>query len=420
MFYPPDSFNPVLLLISLGLLLLCAFVAASEAAFFSLSGGDLDSIKRSQSTRASRTIALLNDAPQLWTTFSCWGVVAKCATIASLMFVAMSFLHSSLITSLISIVAILAIVGDLVPRMLGRHFNVSFAMATSRWWHGCITLSKPLTSMITRLEGIRNLPVPGRRAQADSLSQALALAVELEGVSESDKEILKGIANFGTLTVKQVMRPRSEISAINVNTDFVELMEYVNKSGFSRIPVYDNTLDSILGVLYIKDLLPFLEDQDGFEWQSLLRPGFFVPEYKKIDLLLKEFQEKRVHMAIVMGEYGGTMGLVTLEDLIEEIIGEINDEFDEVVSQIKKIDSSTYIVDGNTSLNDLCKELGINPKVFQKVKRTGDSVAVLLQELNKKSLRMGDQIRQEQFTFTVESVDRRGVKRIRVKIHAQS
>ena len=194
----------------------------------------------------------------------------------------------------------------------------------------------------------------GYSLSVDELNQALELTTE--DTPEEEKEILRGIVNFGTLSVRQVMKSRMEISAIDAEIDFHELMDKVNKSGYSRIPVYEETIDHILGVLYIKDLLPHIDKDENFEWKTLIRKSFFVPENKKADSLLKDFQKMRVHMAIVVDEYGGTSGLITLEDLIEEIIGEINDEFDDTDTLFfQELDVDTFIFEGKVSLNDFCK-----------------------------------------------------------------
>jgi gliding motility-associated protein GldE len=248
------------------------------------------------------------------------------------------------------------------------------------------------------------------------LNQALDLTTQNNESSEGEREILKGIVNFGTLTVRQVMKARIDISAVEIDLNFAELMDQVNKSGFSRIPVYKESLDRVEGILYIKDLLPFLEEKENFKWQKLLRPGFFVPESKKLDSLLKDFQSKRVHMAIVVDEYGGTAGLVTLEDLIEEIIGDINDEFDEVVSGYQKIDDHTYTFEGKTSIHDLCKVLDVEPDFFDEIKGENESLGGLILELHNSLPKTGDEVAHDRYTFTVLSVDNRRIKKVKVKI----
>jgi CBS domain containing-hemolysin-like protein len=259
----------------------------------------------------------------------------------------------------------------------------------------------------------------GTSPPLEGLDQAIKLAQQ-NGAQDSEKDILKGIATFGTLTVRQVMRPKGEVSAASVKWSFEELIDFINKSGFSRIPVFDQNIDTIVGVLYIKDLLPFLDDPDGFAWQSLLRPGFFVRETRKIDLLLKDFQEKRVHMAIVTGEFGVVAGLITLEDLIEEIIGEINDEFDEVEQFYKRLDDHSYLFDGKTSLLDFCKTIDVDPKTFEEVKGKSESLAGLFVEMKSELPRIGDQLTFDLFTFVVDAIDRQGVKRVRVKVHEKA
>jgi CBS domain containing-hemolysin-like protein len=212
------------------------------------------------------------------------------------------------------------------------------------------------------------------------------------------------------------MKSRLEISTVDVELDYLELLEAVKKSGYSRIPVFRGTIDHIEGILYTKDLLPYLGEGKNFQWQRLLRPGFFVPETKRLDSLLRDFQNKRVHIAIVADEYGGTSGLVTLEDLIEEIIGEINDEFDEVSAQYQKIDDKTYVFEGRVSLHDFCKTLDVEPQYFDDVKGESESVGGLLLELNKTMPAAGETLKYERFTFNVLTVDEKRIKRIRVHV----
>jgi putative hemolysin len=217
------------------------------------------------------------------------------------------------------------------------------------------------------------------------------------------------------LTVKQVMQSRMDLTAVEMTMDFHELMDRINKSGYSRIPVYNDTVDYIEGILYIKDLLNHIDKEEDFEWQKLIRKAMFVPEYKKVDALLKDFKNKRVHMAIVVDEYGGTSGLVTLEDLIEEIIGEINDEFDEIDDvSFKQLDDQTFIFEGKTSLNDFCKKLEIEPQVFDEVRGENESLGGLLLELNTRLPKSGAKIVYDRFEFTVTAVDAKKIKKVKV------
>jgi putative hemolysin len=219
--------------------------------------------------------------------------------------------------------------------------------------------------------------------------------------------------------VKQVMQSRMDLTAVDMEMDFHELMNKINKSGYSRIPVYEETIDNIQGILYIKDLLPYIERDEEFAWNELIRKSFFVPENKKVDTLLKDFQLKRVHMAIVVDEYGGTSGLVTLEDLIEEIIGEINDEFDDHDDIFfQELDPSTFIFEGKVSLNDFCKKLELDGQIFEDVKGESESLGGLLLELNSKLPKNGTKIKFQDFEFTILAVDARKIKKVKVYINS--
>jgi CBS domain containing-hemolysin-like protein len=207
-----------------------------------------------------------------------------------------------------------------------------------------------------------------------------------------------------------------DISAVDAELNFHELMEKVNASGFSRIPVFRDSLDTIEGILYTKDLLPYLDTEPNFNWLALLRPGFFVPETKKLDSLLKDFQSKHVHMAVVVDEYGGTAGLITLEDLIEEIIGEINDEFDEENVAYQKIDDRNSIFEGKIPLTDVCKVLGIDPTVFEEVRGESESLGGLILELHGAMPEVNETIAFAQFDFTIIQVEQKRINRIKVTV----
>src|SRR5258706_3801438 len=278
----------------------------------------------------------------------------------------------------------------------------------------CRLVTWPLMNLTSLVE--RRVKRKGYDSTVEELNQALDLTTDNDDTTEEEKDILKGIVNFGLLTVKQVMKSRMDISAVDIELSFPELMEKVRTSGFSRIPVYRESLDNIEGILYIKDLLPYLEADEKFVWQRLLRASYFVPETKKLDSLLKDFQSKRVHMALVVDEYGGTAGLVTLEDLIEEIIGEINDEFDEVNLGYQKIDDRTYLFEGKTSLHDLCKVLEVDPSVFDDVRGESESLGGLILELHGAMPVVDERIAYDRFLFTIVSVDPKRIKRVRVTL----
>jgi len=237
-----------------------------------------------------------------------------------------------------------------------------------------------------------------------------------ENTTEEEKEMLKGIATLGTIQVKQIMKSRVDVVAFDLEADFEKLLGKVKESGFSRIPVYKDTFDTVKGILYVKDLLMHIDKKNGFEWQKLVRQAYFVPENKKIDDLLKDFQKKKIHLAIVVDEYGGTSGIVTLEDVLEEIVGEISDEFDEVEFRFSKVDETTYIFEGKASLNDICKVMNLEYDVFDEMKGDSDSIGGLIIELKGKIPQLYEEIDQSNFNFKIESVDKRRVKRVRITV----
>jgi len=247
------------------------------------------------------------------------------------------------------------------------------------------------------------------------LNKALELTTT-QGTSEGEKEILKGVVNFSSLMAKQIMQPRLEITAVDTEADFHQLMNLVNQSNHSRLPVYRGTIDKIEGVLYAKDLLSHLDKDEHFPWQSLLRKCFFVPENKRIDALLLAFQEKRVQMAIVVDEYGGTSGLITLEDIIEEIIGDIADEFNRDEVMYRQLDSQTFVLESKISLHDFCKVIGESPATFEQIKGESESLGGLLLELNGRLPHAGKKIYFQKFTFTVIAADMRKIKKVKVEI----
>ena len=274
----------------------------------------------------------------------------------------------------------------------------------------------PLSWFLISISSVieRKIQKEGYDVSVEELNHALELTAEDE-TTEEEKGILKGIVNFGTLSVKQIMKSRIDITSIDREINFHELMDQINKTGFSRLTVYSETIDKVEGILYIKDVLPHLNKDEYFEWQKLLREALFVPESKKIDDLFRDFQEKQVHLAVVVDEYGGTEGLITMEDIIEEIVGEINDEFDDEEEVIfKKIDEKTHTFEGKTSLNDFCKILQLEADTFDEIKGESESLGGLLLEVNQKLPNTGEEIDFEEFKFTVLAVDQKRIKKVRV------
>lgn len=409
------------------LLLICsALVSGSEVAFFSLSNEDLEDLDDSSSPNAKKVIELVDSPKKLLSTILILNNLINIGIVTLTTFVAWSIYGTNatgiviILVQTIGVTFAIVFFGEIVPKVYATKAKREFSLIMAPSISFFSIILKPISYFLMAFSNLleRRIEKRGYSLSVNELNKALDLSTE--DTPSEEKDILRGIVNFGTLTVKQVMQSRMDITAIDVEMDFHELMDRINKSGYSRIPVYEETIDNILGILYIKDLLPFIEKDEDFAWRELIRKSFFVPENKKVDTLLKDFQQKRVHMAIVVDEYGGTSGLVTLEDLIEEIIGEINDEFDDRDDFFfQEIDPSTYIFEGKVSLNDFCKRLELDIQIFDEVKGESESLGGLLLELNSKLPKNGTKIIFEDFQFTVLAVDLRKIKKVKVHLRFQ-
>lgn len=423
----PSFFVPVGLIV-LALLVLSGLISGSEVAFFSFSHNQIRDFTTSDDLREKRISMLLHHPKRLLATILILNnlvniFIVTISTYATWQVVGSTKEDGVIIVTLTTVITILIIFfGEIIPKVYANHNGVSFAKRTSGLLVFSYRLFRPISWFLMSATDLieRRVTKKGYNLSVEEINQALEISVEKEEVSEEEKGILKGIVNFGTLSVKQVMKSRMDISAFDKETDFHELMNQINKNGYSRIPIYSETVDKIEGILYIKDLLPHIDKDEDFQWQELLRPAFFVPESKKIDDLFKDFQEKQVHMAIVIDEYGGTAGLITMEDVIEEIVGEINDEFDdEREVAYNKLDNSTYIFEGKTSINDFCKITSSDINVFDSVKGESESLGGLVLELSTKLPSAGEKITFQNFVFTVVAVDLRRIKRLRVHIKSE-
>ena len=414
-------FNGLALLI---LLVGSALVSGSEVAFFSLSKDELTDLNQKHPEKGRVITSLLATPKILLSTVLILNNLINIGIVTLTTFVTWTLFGTNatgIVVILIQTVGVtFAIVffGEIVPKVYANQTRSSFVLKLAYPISFFTKVLKPFSIFLIAFSNIieKRVQQKGYSLSVGELNQALELTTE--DTPEEEKEILRGIVNFSSLSVRQVMKSRMEISAVDAEIDFHELMDKVNKSGYSRIPVYEETIDHILGILYIKDLLPHIEKDETFEWKSLIRKSFFVPENKKADTLLKDFQKMRVHMAIVVDEYGGTSGLITLEDLIEEIIGEINDEFDDTDTLFfQEIDVDTFIFEGKVSLNDFCKKIDLDTQVFDEVKGESESLGGLLLELNSKMPKNGTKIRFKDFEFTILAVDARKIKKVKVHIN---
>ena len=411
--------NGVLLVL---LLILSGMVSGSEVAFFSLSPKDIQYLKQGTSIE-KRIHALLLKPKRLLATILILNNFINIAfvTLSTIMtgrIIGPEDVAGQIVIALTAIVTFLIVYfGEVVPKIYANQKSIGFAKITVPLISFAFKLFKPLSWLLTTFSLALESKVQkrGYEISAEQLNQALELTTN-EDTTEEEKGILRGIVNFGQLSVKQVMRSRVDITAFDDELDFHELMDKINKSGYSRIPIYKETIDNLEGILYSKDLLPHLNKKENFRWQKLVRPPFFIPESKKIDTLLKDFQEKHVHMAIVVDEYGGTSGLVTLEDVIEEIVGEIHDESDEDEIKYNKVDEQTYIFEGKTTLIDFCKITDQDPTIFEEVKGESESLGGLILELQSKLPETGEIITFEQYEFIITAVDHKRIKKIKVRI----
>lgn len=406
------------------LLFLSALISGSEVAFFSLTAKDISESKESNNKGDQKLVQLIHNPKLLLATILIMNNFVNVGIVTLATFMTWEITGSKTtegqVIVVLSLIVTLVILffGEVLPKVYASPNNVQFARFTAPLLKVCESIFRPLSYILMTLSQVieNRFEKKGYDISVEELHEALELTTVHEDTTEEEKDILRGIVNFGTLTVKQVMKPRMDITAFETDMDFHDLMDKVNKSGFSRVPVFTETIDKIDGILYIKDLLPYIENEDTFAWAELLRPGFFVPETKKIDSLLRDFQEKRVHMAIVVDEYGGTSGLITLEDIIEEIVGEINDEFDDDDIPYDQLDDNTYIFEGKTTLNDFCKIVEEAQNKFDTVKGESESLGGLLLELHTKLPSTGETIKFDKFNFTVVAVDTKKIKKVKVEI----
>jgi gliding motility-associated protein GldE len=404
------------------LLFLSAVLAGSEVAFFSLNADQRIYLRESEASTEKKVSVLLEKPQQLLATLliSINFVNIIFITLANYLtsqVMGEQSMETVLVTLflLFGVTFIITFFGELIPKVWAQQNNLNFARYSAPLISFLSFVFAPLSKALLGISGLieKRVKKKSYTLTSQELNQALEITTD-ENTSDREKDILRGILNFGNISVKSVMQARRDIVAFDTSMNFHELMDLINKNGYSRVPVFNETIDKIEGILYIKDLLKHIDQDENFDWIPLLHTPFFVPENKKIDDLLYDFQEKRVHMAIIVNEYGETEGLVTMEDIIEEIVGEINDEFDEVEADYKKIADNIYVFEAKTSLNDFCRVFEIDGAYFEKAKGESETLAGLIIELFGRIPSAGEEIEFEDFTFKVQSVDTRRIKKVRV------
>ncbi|MFC2121946.1 gliding motility-associated protein GldE [Bacteroidota bacterium] len=411
----------VWILIILFLLVASGLVSGSEVAFFSLTPTNIRTINERNSARDNLIIKLLSKPEKLLATiliannFINIGIVI----ISTLIYSEVELFNETpavrFIFQVIIITFLILLFGEVIPKVYAARFSLRFVLYMVYLVFILNKIFNPISSLLANITLLYNNKFFQKKnnLSMDELSEALDLASP--ELSEDDK-ILHGIVRFGNIDVKEIMKARVDVIAVNIKTEFKELLKYIVDSGYSRMPVFSRSFDHIHGILYLKDMLPHFQ-KNNFRWQSLIRPPYFVPETKKINDLLAEFQTKKIHMAIVIDEYGGTSGIVTLEDVLEEIVGEIQEETDRDQITYSKLNDNTYIFDGKILINDLYKIIDYKEEIFNDILGESETLAGLILEIKGEIPDIKEKIIYKNFEFTIISVDSRRIKKIKLEIN---
>jgi len=423
-----SSFFSLKITVFLLLLLCSALISGAEVALFGLSPTDLNDLEETNAPKGAVLNALLDKPKKLLATILITnnainiGIVLLFSSIGDTLFsninqTLFGFISVRFVLEVVLATFLILMFGEILPKVYANRNQKEFSLFMVSPISVLNTLLTPLSAPM-RHSTIFLQERLGRQKSnlsVDHLSQALELASEGDTTKEEQK-ILEGIVSFGNTDTKQVMRPRIDIFALNEEMKFPEILDEIQKNGYSRIPVFSESVDNVLGVLYIKDLLPYL-DRKNFAWMSLVREPYFVPENKKLDDLLLEFQEKKIHLAVVVDEYGGTSGIVTLEDIIEEIVGDISDEFDDEDLIYSKLDDYNYVFDGKTALKDFYRVVKIEDEEdFENQKGESETIAGFVLEISGSFPKRGEKVMFDNYSFVVESLDKKRLKQIKVTL----
>ena len=419
----PSAGAIIALLLAFVLLLFSAFASGSEIAFFSLTRSELDEAAENRSVSAQHLLAMLKEPERLLATILIINDFVNVGIVMLLNFFFMSifsfgesarWVEFLLLTVILTF--LLLLFGEVMPKIYSKNNVRRFAYAASNGLYLLFRLLAPLSSLLVRSTAFteRLASKANYSLSVDELEQALELTDKKE-IGEQ-KNMLEGIIRFGDETVRSIMTSRLDIVMLDIRASYTDVLRCAADNAYSRIPVYAGTQDDIRGVLYIKDLLPYLNRGANFRWQSLIRQPYFVPETKKIDDLLCDFQTVRVHMAIVVDEFGGVSGLVTLEDIIEEIVGEINDEFDEPDTSYERIDDHTIVFEGKTMLSDFYKIMDLDGDLFEDVAGEADTLAGLLLEIKGEFPRLHEKIECAGVVFEVMVKDKHRLVKIKATV----
>ncbi len=412
------------ILVLLILIIISALVSGSEVAFFSLSPKNKNDLKLSKKSLSKQIIKLLDKPEGLLATILVTNNFINVAIIIISAYITKPLFHAInndiiiLLLQLIVITFFLFLFGELLPKIYASKRQLIIAKLMAYPLNIAGKFFYPISYILVKSTSIVNKRLAMHKMNDISINE-LSDAIKLASDELTDeRDMLEGIVNFSNIEVKEIMTSRMDIFAIENNTDFKEVMKMIIESAFSRIPVYSENIDNIIGILYIKDVLPYINSMNkkNFKWQKLIRPHYIVPETKKINELLNDFKTKKMHIAIVIDEYGGINGLITLEDILEEIVGEIEDETDISDNFYNKIDNNVYEFNAKVSLIDFCKTLDIDYSIFNEIKGDADSLAGLILEIKGKIPKKNEKIIFDNYVFTILAVDKRRIKKVKIKI----
>ena len=408
------------------LLLVSGFASGSEIAFFSLTPSDLSELDEERTPVDVKIKELREDSERTLATIL---ITNNLVNVTIIMLLNYFFAHVvdfggaywlQFLCITVLLTFLLLLFGEIMPKVYTGQHPLRFCRRAVGGILFCRKLFYPFATILIK-SGILADKVVGKKSQVlsvDDLEQALELT-DKEDIKE-EQRMLEGIVRFGDETAKEIMTSRQDVVDLDFKSSFAEVLRCIVANNYSRIPVYQDNSDNVRGILYIKDLLPHLSKGAAFRWQSLIRPPYFVPETKKIDDLLREFQENKVHIAIVVDEFGGTSGIVTLEDILEEIVGEINDEYDEDEKSYARINANTFVFEGKTSLSDFYKIMKLDDDVFEEVEGDADSIAGLLLEIKGDFPKLHEKIDYQNFTFEILDMEERRISKVKVILHEKT
>ena len=413
----------ILIIIILILLLFTAITAGAETAYFSLTAKDINYLKLKEEASARQVLQLLDHPKLLLATILVANNFINIAIVITTNLLISGILPQnvpsweSFVVQVLAVTFLLVLFGEVLPKVYATQNNMRMALFSAPILQAMNKIFRPISNLlVSSTHYIEDkLGTKPANISNEDFEHAIELTVGHSATRE-EVNIFKGILKFGNITARQVMRTRMDVSGVPFESTFPQVQKIAIEVGYSRMPVYKENLDKIAGIIYIKDFLPHT-DEDNFDWHKLIRPAYFVHEGKLIEDLLKEFQQKRIHFAIVVDEFGGTSGIITLEDIMDEIIGDIRDEFDEDDLQFKKIDDNNYILEGKTLINDVCRLIGQPSDTFDVVRGESDSLAGLILEISGKFPALNETVSYKQYDFTVLNIDKMRIQRVKLSIN---